>query len=390
MRSTPRNLLRSFPVSMLLCIVLINLLNGVSEAAPLIRIEFPENSKAYDSTTIDVNWSIEDPAGGNVTSEYSLDLGPFISTGSNTSIRLENLTDGFHDLSVRCRNDLAEEAESSISFMIDTHDPSVEFTQEGTLFTNLDPVLVEWSSLDNGSGVDRVETRLDEEQWQDKGNVNGQIVTLETEGRHFFQVAVYDKAGNRASISREIVLDREKPQLEVLSPIDGDTINTSRIEVVWGGSDDQSGISSYEVQLDSTAANIFDAPGSYEYRNIADGRHEIRVNAFDMAGNIRSITVTVEVDTFQPYVVQFYPQGTDVSIDEKIWVATSEMLVLGTVEFSVTGLEGNITVNGGQIGLEFNGSLEYGKNYFVTLSGSDRAGNRIRSFTWNFTTTDTG
>ncbi|MGA1794111.1 MAG: DnaJ domain-containing protein [Thermoplasmatota archaeon] len=360
-----------------------------SEAAPSIILAFPENERSYNYTTIEANWTVEDPT-GNITSEYSLDLAPFVSTGSNTSVLFEELTEGYHDLSIRCRNGIGEETTISISFRIDTFPPDVQFTHAGKLYANLDPVMIEWYSSDQGSGVDHVKTRLDGGDWVEKGNTNREIVKLQTEGEHIFEVMAFDKAGNHATIAKEIVLDRERPDLFLVSPSDGSTQNSSTIEVSWTGGDDLSGISYYELQLDSTTSETFQTPGTFEYQNIADGRHELRLSAFDQAGNIRTVTSSINIDTFSPYVVQYYPQGDDVAIDTSIWIATSEALVPDSVSVSVSGLRGNVTINDGQIGFEWNGSLEYGKEYVVTVSGRDRAGNWLQPYIWKFTTTDMG
>ncbi|MGA1819731.1 MAG: DnaJ domain-containing protein [Thermoplasmatota archaeon] len=389
MRSSATVLPRMMFLVLMMILSVVQILPEGTKAAPSIILTFPENERSYNFTTIEANWTVEDPV-GNISNDYSLDLAPFISTGSNTSVLFEDLAEGYHDLSVRCRNGNGEETMISISFRIDTFPPDVQFTQAGRLYTNLDPVMIEWSSSDKGSGVDHVKTRLDGGEWIEKGNTNREIVKLQTEGEHIFEVMSFDKAGNHATISKEIVLDTERPELSLVSPVDGGSMNSSTIQVSWTGGDDMSGISYYELQLDSTTPETFQTPGTFEYQSIADGRHEVRLSAFDRAGNIRTVTASITIDTFAPYVVQYYPQGHEVEIGSPIWIATSESLVEGSVEVTVEGLEGNVTINDGQIGFEWNGSLEYGKEYVVRVSGRDRAGNWLQPFVWNFTTTDIG
>ncbi|MBN1539550.1 MAG: DnaJ domain-containing protein [Candidatus Thermoplasmatota archaeon] len=359
------------------------------DAAPAIVITHPENDRAYNSTTIEANWSVEN-GDGNVSSEYSLDMGMFISVGQNTSIMLHDLLEGYHDLTIRCMDEHGGEGSVSISFLVDTYTPDIHFTQAETLYSNLDPVMLEWAASDSGSGVDHVETRLDGGAWVDKGNANREIVTLATEGLHLFEVRAFDRAGNYLTEYREIMLDRERPQLEVHSPHDGENLNGSSVLVTWRGDDTLSGVSYYEVQMDSTQPYPYMATTSHEYPSVADGRHEIRVTAFDRAGNIRTVTLSIVVDTLAPYVIQYNPQGDDVEIDAPIWISTSETLVPDSVEIRVNGITSNVTINGGQIELDRNGSLEYDTEYAVIMSGRDRAGNSIVNFTWTFNTTDTG
>ncbi|MBN1389304.1 MAG: DnaJ domain-containing protein [Candidatus Thermoplasmatota archaeon] len=360
-----------------------------TRTALFVVITFPENDKAYNDTTMEAIWKFENND-ENITSEYSLDLAPYISVGNETTALLNGLSEGYHDLSVRCMNGFGEDASVSVSFRIDTCDPNVQFTQTATLFTNLDPVMMEWITTDNGSGMDHVETRLDGGEWVDKGSANREIVSLEYDGQHIYEIRAFDRAGNSLASNREIVLDRERPDLEVLSPDDEEGLNSSTVRVSWDGDDALSGISYFEVQMDSTQPYSYKEPAPHEYQSVADGRHEIRVTAFDKAGNIRTVTLSVEVDTFAPYVVQCHPQGDDVGVDASIWIATSETLVPGSIEVYVNGIPVNVTVNGGQIDIVRNWSLGYGTGYTVTMSGRDRSGNGLMDLTWTFNTTDTG
>ncbi|MGA1866832.1 MAG: hypothetical protein ACMUFK_05130, partial [Thermoplasmatota archaeon] len=261
-------------------------------AAPSIVVTYPENGKAYNSTTIESTWSIENGE-GNLTSEYSLDLGMYISVGPNTSIVLHDLLEGYHDLTIRCLDEHEGEGSVSISFLVDTFAPDVQFTQVETLYSNLDSVMLEWVASDSGSGVDHMETKVDEGAWVNKGNANREIVNLATDGLHIFEARAFDRAGNYLSAYREIMLDRERPQLELHSPDDGENLNVSSVLVTWSGDDALSGISYYEVQMDSIQPYSYMVPTPHEYRSVADGRHEIRVTAFDRAGNIRTITLSI-------------------------------------------------------------------------------------------------
>lgn len=384
-------LVHSLAVSFIIIVSLSHLIDQIplSSGAPTVFLVFPEHQEAYHNSTIIANWTVEDDY-GDVVSEYSLDFGSFINVGNSTNVTLTDLSDGYHDLTIRCTNGLEEETEVFISFWIDTFSPSVHFTHDGIYYTNLNPVMIEWSVADKGSGIDRVETRLNEGPWSNKGTANRQIIEMDEDGLHTFEIRVHDKAGNNISETKEIIFDTVKPELNLISPNDGTLLNNSTIVVTWTGGDSGSGISNYELQIDSSLSDKFTQPGSYAYRKVQDGRHEIRITAFDMAGNLRAITSTVEVDTFDPYVVQFYPSSNEAPISENIWVSVSETLDPETIEFMVDGLAGDVTISGGQITFVPNGSLEYGTMYHGSISGKDHAGNILDPFMWNFTTTDLG
>jgi hypothetical protein len=312
-------------------------------------------------TTIDANWTVEEPS-GNFTCEYSLDHGALIDIGNRTNVTLKGLLEGFHDLDIRVTNHLGQDTEASVSFWIDTYSPSVQFTQEGIFYSNLDPVMVEWAATDNVSGLDRIETRLDEGNWENKGNVNRQIVTMGEDGTHLFEVRAFDKAGNWVISGKKLVLDTIRPNLELLTPSDGSIMNNSTLNITWTGGDSGSGISYYELQLDSLTPDIYKEPEPVTKENTIDGRHEIRLTAFDLAGNLRTLTATVEIDTKTPRVIQNHPGDWEVGIDETIWVSTTEMLIPETVKMNVTNITGNVTVSGGQITFLADRSFDYGTN----------------------------
>lgn len=358
-------------------------------AAPTVYINFPRQQGAYNSTTIEANWTVEDE-NGNLTCEYRVDQGSYISVGNRTNVTLNGLLEGFHDLDVRCTNGLGQDTEVGISFWIDTVTPDVQFTHGGKFYTNLDPVMVEWEATDKGAGLDHIETRLDGGPWNDKGNVNRQIITLGSDGTHLFEVMALDKAGNQIVAGKELILDTVKPELELIDPVDGTILNLSTLNISWTGNDSGSGISYFELQVDSVTPYTYQEPSSVKFTNLLDGRHELRITAFDLAGNLKTITATVEIDTRVPYVVQNHPGDWEVRIDHPIWVTTSEMLLPETVVMNVTGATGVMNVSGGQITFFPDRPLEYGTTYFVTLEGEDRAGNKLGPFVWNFTTTDVG
>jgi hypothetical protein len=389
MKSHPR--IHALAVTFIIVFSLFFLIDSAPTASgiPTVILISPEHQEAYRNSTIEVNWTVEDEY-GDVISEYSLDFGSFVSVGNETYVTLTDLSDGYHDLKIRCTNGLDEEAEVFVSFWIDTFSPNVDFTHQGTLYTSLEPVMIEWSVTDKGSGVDYIETRLNGSPWSKKGTANRQILDLAEDDLYTFEVRVFDKAGNNISESKDIILDTVKPDLNLIYPVTDSLLNTSTIEVTWTGGDMGSGLSYYELQIDSSFSDTFTEQGTYEYRNVADGRHEIRITAFDMAGNLRTIISTIEVDTFDPYIVQNYPTGESAPVSENIWVSVSETFDPGSVEFAVEGIEGNVTVSEGQITFDPIGSLEYGKIYNASISGMDWAGNQLELYAWSFTTTDIG
>ncbi len=375
-------------ILLILCSILVPI--DVRAEGPGVYIVSLQDGKAYNSTSVLAVWEITPGPEPINRSEYSLDQGPFIDVGNETRVLFEDLTQGPHSLTVLCYDIVGMSGEAMVTFKIDTFAPNLEFTSPGTTYTNLDSVYIEWTVNDTVSGVDRIESRLNDGPWEDRDTDKGAVIRLPGEGEHDLWVRAFDSADNSVEIHKEVVLDRTNPVAEIISPLDMVFLNTSTVEVIWSGADQGSGISYFEVKLDTASAEMYDGPGSVSWSNIRDGRHEVRVYAYDMAGNLKIAVNTFQVDTLDPYVVQYSPMDGDVGVADDIWVTFSELMDEDSIEMVVEGVEGNLSISNSQVIFVPDGLLEYGKVYNVTLNGRDLFGNWIGEFDWSFRTTDIG
>ena len=155
-------------------------------------------------------------------------------------------------------------------------------------------VEVVWTTQDAGSGVDQVLVALDGSPPTNETGAARRIFDGLGEGAHTVQVTTVDHAGNAASASIGFGVDVTAPSILVEDPGSGGEILQRTLVLRWTAVDAESGVDSYEVQLDDgeilrpTAANV-------TFEGLSDGTHRIRVKALDVAGNAEELIVTFRV-----------------------------------------------------------------------------------------------
>jgi len=106
---------------------------------------------------------------------------------------------------------------------------------------------------------------------------------IATDGVHEVSGTVVDKAGNRASVSGVVKLDRTAPALSLDTLRDGVLVYDSPVRVTGKVSDSTAGVAA--VNCAETPANVAGASFACEIP-VAPGAHHVRVWASDLAGNV--------------------------------------------------------------------------------------------------------
>ncbi|MEN3052333.1 MAG: Ig-like domain-containing protein [Candidatus Methanosuratincola petrocarbonis] len=127
------------------------------------------------------------------------------------------------------------------------------------------------------------------------------------EGSHSVSVAVSDLVGNTGLTVWSFTVDATPPSIIVISPSNNTSTNNARLPFSFSFHDSNSGINSSSVSLlvdgaDVTSyANVSSSALSYvPPLPLADGDHVIVLAVSDCAGNAKSATVLVSVDTVPP------------------------------------------------------------------------------------------
>ena len=244
----------------------------------------------------------------------------------------------------------------------DTTAPTVTITAptEGGLVGS-NTVTVTGTAEDSGAGVTALtvngETVTPAAAWS-------HTLTLE-DGQHTVTVVAVDRAGNSNSASVSFTVDASPPEIVLTSPADGLITNQTEITVTGSVSDTATGVSSLAVNGEAvTPAEDGSFSTSLTY---TDGTHTITVTAADGAGNLATVTRTVQVDTVPPTLTVATPTDGLVTNDNTVDVT-------GTTEAGAT-----LLVNGETVEVEggaFAVTIPYADGHHtLTVTARDAAGN---------------
>ncbi len=166
---------------------------------PSISITSPSNGMVTNETDVSVTWSGSDSRTGDSGIDYyarKLDDGSYVKDGTSTSHTYTSLSDGTHTVYIRAYDNVGNYNTDSVSFEVDTIDPSVDISSpsEGGISKDTD-VTIEWSGSDSGSGIYYYEVRDDGGTWRNKSTSTSHTYTL-SEGDHTVDVRATDNAGN--------------------------------------------------------------------------------------------------------------------------------------------------------------------------------------------------
>ncbi len=158
-------------------------------------------------------------------------------------------------------------------------------------------VEIDWTGNDAESGIDRFTVALDSDSMMDAGLARNHTFADVVEGRHRASVIAFDRAGNHATAFVDFGVDRSAPALAVIAPERDQFVRQRVVEVAWNGTDALSGITRYEVSLDSRPFVGVGRATNHTFTDVPDGVHSVTVRAWDASGNVRDCSVTFRVDT---------------------------------------------------------------------------------------------
>ncbi len=209
-----------------------------------------------------------------------------------------------------------------------------------------------------------------------------------SDGAHILHLVAGDQAGNVSSTyNLTFTLDDQPPNLTVTSPADN-TITNTNINVAGTVADNLSGVTSLTAQVDGGTATAvsFDATtGAFSFAttlNLAggqsDGKHDVVLQATDVAGNVTSDTIQFTLKTIPPAQPTFALAATDQENGAALSTTNAQVTLTGQTEANVsleivqTGATAQSTNTGA---FQFPGvSLALGDNA-LTVMATDAAGN---------------
>ena len=134
------------------------------------------------------------------------------------------------------------------------------------------------------------------------------------------------------------------PNVEIISPTNGTTLNTSAIHVTWSASDPD-GIDYCEIRLDENSWINVGSSTEYTFYDIKDGYHTIYVRAYDTTGtsNITNSNITVNA----PPTVSFNDPVNQDSSEYEVYSASGSVTIGWSADDNSGVDHGEIRINYG-------------------------------------------
>ncbi len=301
--------------------------------APLGVFFEMENGEILNSREVNISWTSTLDWTDITHVELYLDneVVPLNGTPRERTIELDEM--GWHDLSVKIRDNRGFNATGSTSFYSDWEAPKVKLIPQMNWTNDLAEFV--WNSTDN---MEVVST------WYEVWNMTD--LSLE-------EIADYDlgKYYPPHRITRNgAVPPPPSPPFERVM----------------------------KVQVPDGQNNI-----SIE---LPEGNFLFVIIVYDLSGNSAIDQIPIGVDRTSPRIISFYPTGDSVGYDEDVTIEVSEPLAPSSIFFDLTGLQGDwIESSNNTYRFIVDGELGDNSEYHIIFYGEDLAGNPI-SASWSFKT----
>jgi hypothetical protein len=221
------------------------------------------------------------------------------------TIMFNGLDQGEHTIVFEAIDGAMNSANTSVTFLIDALSPLLDIVSPEDDHVTRDPnLLVQGSYQDDVSDLSVIEVRINGVAIGSTTGVINEYVTL-TEGVNTILIDATDAAGNTEVVRRIVTLDSYPPTLYVYVPLD-DLVTANPVLNLDGLSEAGTPILVEQVRasngdLISTNDLVAKADGTFRTSlDLIEGAQHIVFTAEDPAGNVRSITRTVTLDTTPP------------------------------------------------------------------------------------------
>jgi hypothetical protein len=218
---------------------------------------------------------------------------------------LMDLEQGYHELLIEAWDKAGNYGNTTVTFSIDAQPPSLEISEpEDGDVTRESTILIQGTFGDDVSSLSEIVVRINGVVYESTSGTISEYIDL-TEGVNAIEVDATDKAGNRMSVRLSVTRDTYAPTLYVYTPRDQLVTATKDLEV--SGLSEANTPIIIEQVLASTGSVIGSTTitaridGTFSHMLVLqEGEQHIVVTAQDTAGNVRTITRSVTMDTTPP------------------------------------------------------------------------------------------
>ena len=352
----------------------------VDTVNPTVSIDYPADGARFNVDHLIMNWTFDDfsPAQGFNVSTDGIN---WTSVGTNTSYEFTDLSQGTNVLWLQATDMTNHTSLTSVTVVVDTQAPWIQFVEPtaGQIFAT-DTILTEWNVTDNTTGVLAIWIWLDGVQQANITAEQNYSFAGLSEGEHVIGIQAWDQLLNQQVVSITVKVDTIAPLIVITQPTQDQYLNTRNVTLAFTVNDGPNG-SGVAENLYAVDADVYQSLGTNTttvLKDLGQGAHSVHVRSVDLAGNVRTAQRNFTVDTAAPTVVGSNPAGRAVNVTDAISVLFSEAMDQATVHFDVNGVSVAPTTWVGNLATYTHAvPLLYAKNYSVTVSGKDLAGNDV-------------
>ncbi len=342
--------------------------------APMIYIISPEDDEILDTDSFTLQWEYEEGTYPLSYFEVRMNEGQWENTSLNTQHTFENVDDGERIVTVLAVDEQGFSNQTDINIIVDTSPPNVRIVspENGDMF-GVEDITVSWTGVDNASGIDYYDIRINSDAWINKGNDTYHRFIGLSSGVNNAELKAYDRAGNFALINVSFMVDLMDPIVNITSHTDGDILSASNVTIEWTGIDEHSGINYYALRIDKEKWVYVGNDTDYTLEGLEEGYHTVDIRVRDNVGNTVTTNVTFNVDITEPTINITSPKDGGLFADNSVTIEwTGNDNNSGIDCYHIITSEGNLTST--NTSYTFTGLSDGVHN--LTIIAYDRAGNQ--------------
>ena len=247
---------------------------------------------------------------GRVSDTYEMELYNFVSTQSNYAIRA-NIYDSAgtlkyvlhyytHDINDDLWNIPIEPDTLAPRLLITTpSDGEILNTQTFDVTFSIDEAYLNQAVLYlNGTPINSYTTE----------GTYTETITVSGDGVYNITLWADDNAGNENSVTILVTVDTTPPTVTITNPTDGAYVNTTSVTVTWTADDALTGVDYFKIYLDGGYVDQVPASTTSYTLTLSEGSHTIKIEAYDVAGNMEYDQISITVDLTNPTVTITSPE----------------------------------------------------------------------------------
>jgi len=294
---------------------------NLDTALPVIQITSPANSSNVNTPVITVTGAVSETIQTVTVNGAAAQV-----TDKSFTLAGVALVNGLNNITIEAKDLAGNMGTATVSVTLDTSLPVIQITSPvNNSYVNTPAITV------TGNISETVQTLTVNgvaAQVTDKSFTLAGVALVA--GLNNITVETKDLAGNTGSATISVNLDTASPVIQITAPASSSNVNTPAITVTGTVNE-----AVQTVTVNGVAAQIMDKSFTLSGVALVNGLNNIAIEAKDLAGNIGTAAVSVNLDTALPVVKV-------ISTVNNSYVNTPQITVTGTVSETVQ----IVTVNG--------------------------------------------